>query len=188
MTTTTAGTRPLIEHEPHVVQRLVQEGKAVLIDVRDVAEHRQEHIAGTSVIPATTIAPANVAGRATILHCRSGRRSAGALQKLLDAGAKDVSHMKGGIEAWKSAGLPTVVDRKAPMTPMQQTQLVMGFLVASTAALGAFVTPWALGATAFVGCGMMFAGITGSCAMANLLAKAPWNRSNSCGSGGGCAL
>lgn len=187
MTTSTTSTRPLIEHEPHVVQRLVQEGKAVLIDVRDLAEHRQEHIAGTSVIPASAIGPEAVQGRAVILHCRSGRRSAGAAQKLLDAGAKDISHMKGGIEAWKSAGLPTVVDRKAPMTPMQQTQLLMGFLVVASVAVGAFVTPYALGLAAFVGCGMMFAGITGSCAMANMLAKAPWNKSSACG-GGGCAL
>ncbi|MBS0187577.1 MAG: sulfurtransferase, partial [Planctomycetes bacterium] len=47
-------------------------------------------------------------------------------------------------------------------------------------------TPWALGLSAFIGCGMIFAGITGNCAMANVLATMPWNRSKSCS--GACSV
>lgn len=188
-TVTASANQNVTEYEPHVVQRLVQEGKARLIDIREADERRRERIDGSASIPVgsvTTSAVTDPAGRMPILHCRSGRRSLAAAQELARGGCPNAAHLKGGLDAWKAAGLPVVVDRKAPMTTMQQTQALMGSIVLVSTALGAFVTPWALVLTAFVGSGMVFAGLTGSCAMNDLLAKAPWNKSR--GVGGGCSL
>ena len=168
------------------VHRLLGEGRARLVDVREADEHRQQRIAGAASVPSSTILPGQVPaeipgsnGIATVVHCRSGRRSADAARALRAAGCQ-VINMSGGIEAWKAAGLPVVEDRAAPMTVMQQTQLVMGALVLASTIAGAFWSPWALVLAGFIGSGMMFAGLTGSCAMADLLAKAPWNRGSSC--------
>jgi len=42
--------------------------------------------------------------------------------------------------------------------------------------LGVLVSPWFLILSGFVGCGLVFAGATGWCGMALLLARLPWNR------------
>ncbi|HAW30125.1 MAG TPA: sulfurtransferase, partial [Planctomycetaceae bacterium] len=55
-------------------------------------------------------------------------------------------------------------------------RIAAGFLVLTGALLGMFVNPWFSGLSAFVGAGLMFAGITDTCGMAMILAKMPWNR------------
>jgi hypothetical protein len=42
--------------------------------------------------------------------------------------------------------------------------------------LGTTVNPWFYALSGFVGCGLVFAGITGTCGMASLLRRMPWNR------------
>ena len=59
---------------------------------------------------------------------------------------------------------------------MRQVQIVAGGLVLLGVALGALVSPWFYGLSGFVGLGLMFAGLTGFCSMAKLLAVMPWNR------------
>jgi len=38
------------------------------------------------------------------------------------------------------------------------------------------VSPWFFALSGFVGAGLTFAGLSGTCAMASLLAVMPWNR------------
>ncbi len=174
----------VIELDPINVQELLDAGKARLIDVREPDEYRQQHIDGAVSVPLSGFDPGAVPpsnGVITILHCRAGGRSLKAAKKLLDAGYRKPIHMKGGIDAWRAAGLPVIVDKRAPMTAMQQTQVLMGAMVLLTTLAGALLSPWALVLTAFIGCGMVFAGITGNCAMANLLARMPWNKAAPCG-------
>jgi hypothetical protein len=42
--------------------------------------------------------------------------------------------------------------------------------------LGFVVSPWFFALSGFVGAGLTFAGLSGTCAMASLLAVMPWNR------------
>jgi hypothetical protein len=42
--------------------------------------------------------------------------------------------------------------------------------------LSATVSPWFMLLTGFVGAGLMFAGISNTCAMANLLSMLPYNQ------------
>jgi rhodanese-related sulfurtransferase len=58
----------------------------------------------------------------------------------------------------------------------RQVQIAAGSLVFLGTSLGAFVSPWFLILSAFVGAGLVFAGVTNTCAMAMLLAKLPYNR------------
>lgn len=62
------------------------------------------------------------------------------------------------------------------MPVMRQVQIAAGSLVVLGLALGWWVWPGFLGLSAFVGCGLIFAGATGWCGMARLLGAMPWNR------------
>jgi rhodanese-related sulfurtransferase len=81
----------------------------------------------------------------------------------------------GGLEGWRNAGLPTVIDRRQPMELQRQVQIVAGGLVLLGIVMGLSVSPWFLAVSLFVGAGLMFAGISGYCGMARLLQRAPWN-------------
>ncbi len=59
---------------------------------------------------------------------------------------------------------------------MRQVQITAGSLVVGGILLGLFVDQWFLGLSLFVGSGLIFAGVSGWCGMAKLLAVMPWNR------------
>nr|WP_249110270.1 YgaP-like transmembrane domain [Neokomagataea anthophila] len=59
---------------------------------------------------------------------------------------------------------------------MRQVQIVAGSLILIGVLLGLFVAPGFFGLSAFVGTGLIFAGMTGWCGMANVLGAMPWNR------------
>jgi rhodanese-related sulfurtransferase len=84
--------------------------------------------------------------------------------------------LEGGIEAWRKAGLPVIDDAKAPLEIMRQVQITAGLLVLTGVILSLTVAPAWIGLSAFVGAGLTFAGATGWCGMAKLLAVMPWNR------------
>lgn len=158
---------------------LLDHEAVILVDVREPAEHAGEKIPGSILVPLSRFDPAKVPVdpiKPTVLYCRSGNRSAQAAQKLFAAGFDSVSHLSCGIGAWKEAGYPTIVNRDAPISLMRQVQIVAGFLVFTGTVLGAVISPWFLILSGFVGAGLMFAGITDTCAMAMLLAKLPYNQ------------
>jgi rhodanese-related sulfurtransferase len=84
--------------------------------------------------------------------------------------------LTGGIDGWAAAGLPVEVDRGKPIEIMRQVQIAAGVLVLTGVILGLLVAPGFFGLSAFVGAGLTFAGLTGWCGMAKLLAVMPWNR------------
>src|SRR5262249_26483861 len=83
--------------------------------------------------------------------------------------------MEGGMLAWRRARLPVREGRKR-LPVDRQVQLIAGSLVLVGTALAAFVSPWLLVGPAFMGGGLSFAGATGTCGMALVLLKMPWNR------------
>lgn len=152
-----------------------------LIDVREPLEHARDRIDGAKLVPiskldADTIQKLSTSDRPVVLHCRSGNRSRRAAQQMLDRGCDSVAHLAGGIEAWKSAGLPTIHDPTAPIDIMRQVQITAGSIILLGVMLGWLISPWFYVLSGFVGAGQMFAGISGTCGMAMLLAKMPWNR------------
>ena len=160
---------------PKDAKRLMDTG-AVLIDIRGPDEFARERIAGARNRPVEGLGAIDSATKPVIFHCKSGNRTAVNAAKLAAATACEAYVVEGGIEAWKDAGLPVVVDRKQPIEIQRQMQMTAGALVLIGVILSRLVDPAFIGLSAFVGAGLMFAGITGWCGMVKLLAVMPWNR------------
>jgi rhodanese-related sulfurtransferase len=91
------------------VARLLKDDSIVLVDVRETDEYASERIPGAMSLPLSDFnvqsLPAD-GGRAVVFQCGSGVRSARAVDICRKAGLPHDSHLKGGITAWKAAGLP----------------------------------------------------------------------------------
>jgi rhodanese-related sulfurtransferase len=165
------------EVDAPTLKQWLEQQAVVLLDVREAAEHGREKIPGAIHTALSTFNPAQLPqDRKVVLHCQSGRRSAQAAQKLLEAGFSEAIHLQGGISAWKQAGYQTEIDRKVPISMMRQVQIVAGSLVVLGTTLGTLVAPQFLLLSGFVGAGLVFAGVSNTCAMAALLAKLPYNQ------------
>lgn len=167
------------------------ESEIDLIDVRMPTEFREVHADCARSIPLDALDPKAVmaarngsAGQPLYVICRSGSRSTQACKKFIEAGFTNVVNVEGGTMAWEQAGLPVVRGKKS-LPLMQQVQITAGLMTVLGVALGAFVHPYGYGLAAFVGAGLTFAGMTGLCPMASLIAKMPWNK---CQVGGSCSV
>jgi rhodanese-related sulfurtransferase len=182
-----------IEVDPRTAQRMLAEPGTILIDVREPDEHARERIAGAKLIPLSALTAKEIAelgARRVVFHCKGGRRSLDAATRCASLAQRGIAihSVVGGIEAWRSAGLGTEINAARPkMSVMQQTQITIGTLVVAGTALGFLVNPWFLALPAFMGCGMIFAGATGTCGLATVIGLAPWNRATKCQSGS-CSL
>lgn len=163
--------------DPREASRLVNEG-ALLVDVREPDEHAREHIPGARLVPVSRLsAPLDRrGGQHVIFHCRSGSRTAAAADRLAMAAGGDAHVLSGGLDGWKAAGLPVRKDRGRPIEMMRQVQIGAGSLVLLGVGLGALLHPGFDILPGLVGAGLVFAGATGTCGMARILAFAPWNR------------
>jgi rhodanese-related sulfurtransferase len=97
--------------DPADIARLLSAEEITLIDVREPAEYEAEHIQGALLYPLSTFDPRSLpddGGRTIVFYCGSGMRSAKAVAVCQAAGLSHDGHMKGGIQAWKAAGLPTI--------------------------------------------------------------------------------
>lgn len=93
------------------LEKLRAAGSARIIDVREPAEYAAEHIEGAVNVPLSRFDSRQLPreeGRTLVLQCRSGARSKSALDKCHAAQAAIDTHLAGGLEAWKRAGLPVV--------------------------------------------------------------------------------
>lgn len=150
---------------------------AVLIDIREADEHARESIPGARSHPLSQFAANPPRGDQTmIFHCRSGNRTQVNAAQLEAAAAGPAFILDGGIDAWKRAGLPVVEDRHQPIEILRQVQITAGSLVLLGVVLGGLVHPGFYALSGFVGAGLTFSGVSGSCMMARILALAPWNR------------
>ena len=95
---------------PEQVQAWLAQGQILLVDVREVNEYAAERIHGALLYPLSTFDAKALPqeGRKLVLHCAGGRRSLTAAHKLLEAGFGHATHLAGGLQAWKAAGLPTI--------------------------------------------------------------------------------
>jgi hypothetical protein len=59
---------------------------------------------------------------------------------------------------------------------MRQVQIAAGSMVVLGVVLGALVAPGFYALSGFVGAGLVFAGVTGTCGLARILRLMPWNR------------
>jgi len=173
--------------DPATVASWLATGRCLLIDVRESDEHAREHIQEAASAPSSSLdvqklAELAASGRRVVMHCKSGRRSADAAARVrarLPLSA-EVFSLEGGIDGWRRSGLPTVVDASVSrMSVMRQVQLTVGLGVLVGSALAWFVHPMFLIVPVVFGAGLAFAGASGTCGLALLLERMPWNRPSS---------
>jgi len=149
---------------------------ARLVDIRGADEYAREHIPNALNLPLDRIGDLVRDERPVVFHCRSGMRTAANATQLANAARGAPAFiLDGGIDAWRSAGHPTITDRSQPLEMMRQVQISAGALVLAGVLLGFLVSPGFFGVSAFIGAGLMYAGTTGWCGMAKLLRMMPWN-------------
>lgn len=168
---------------PQELSQLRQSGQSLeLIDVRTPVEYRELHVEFARNVPLDQLDPQAIqaerngnADGPLYVVCRSGSRGKQACEKFLAAGITNVVNVEGGTLACETAGLPVVHGQKT-ISLERQVRIAAGALVVIGAALGFWVSPYLIGLAAFVGAGLMFAGITDTCGMGMVLARMPWNQ------------
>lgn len=162
-----------------------------LIDVRSPVEFREVHIAFARNVPLDQLDPASVMearkgaqDEPLYVVCRTGGRGEKACEKFRQAGFTNIVNIDGGTLACEQTELPLTRGKKA-ISLERQVRIAAGFLVLLGAVLSWLVHPGFAGLSAFVGAGLMFAGITDTCGMGMMLAKMPWNQT---GNGATCEV
>jgi glyoxylase-like metal-dependent hydrolase (beta-lactamase superfamily II) len=157
----------------------------LVVDVRLPAEYQAVHLAPSVLLPLDEIARRRdelPRDRELVLVCRTGSRARLAAAEL---GAFRTRVLEGGLVAWQEAGHP-VVEGKAHMSLERQVRIVAGAMASAGGVLAVVVSPWFGLVPAFVGAGLVYAGITDRCGMAMVLGKLPYNRRGAA-AGGTCA-
>lgn len=153
--------------------------EAIIIDVREPAEHSAQKIAGAILHPVDSICCSEIpkTDKKILIHCQKGMRGNNACKKLMaEDNSLDIYNIEGGIDAWQQAGFPVQCSGKKLLPLDRQVQLTIGLSVFIFGLLGYFVNPaFSLG-SAFFGAGLTNAGLTGWCGLGKLMAKMPWNK------------
>ena len=170
---------------PALLATRLREDPAVrLLDVRTPAEYQTAHIPGAYNVPLDTLGEhaaeiRSVTDVPIVLICQSGQRARKADGELRALGMSNLHLLDGGVNGWTAAGLD-VVRGAARMSLERQVRVAAGALAAAGAVLALLVNPLFAVVPAFVGSGLVFAGLTDTCAMGMLLARLPYNRPASC--------
>jgi rhodanese-related sulfurtransferase len=167
------------------LSNMVASGKHIdLIDVRTPMEYRSLHVTIARNEPLSGLDPKAIqsarngsSGEPLYVVCRSGGRSKQACEKFLASGITNVINVEGGTMACESAGMPVVRGKKS--IPLNcQVQIITGSLVVLGSALAVWGHPYWAALPGLMGAGLMFSGITDTCAMGSCLARMPWNQSS----------
>jgi rhodanese-related sulfurtransferase len=166
---------------PLEAAKLIDAGHALVVDVREPDEFAARHMASALSRPLSLPdAGKLLCGRdlQLIFTCQTGKRTAANANRLAAlAPAGQALVLEGGVNGWASAGLPlSGMEAALPLPLMRQVQIAAGTLVLIGVALALLVAPAFIALSAFVGAGLAFAGASGWCGMAQLLALMPWNR------------
>jgi rhodanese-related sulfurtransferase len=161
---------------------LTTQPSSPVIDVRTPVEFAEVHVPQARNIPLDEINPNELAGSGRIRKdqpvyflCRSGQRATKAAEKFAKEGFSQPVVIEGGTLAWIEANLPVTRGQTRVISLERQVRITAGSLVLIGVLLGWFVHRGFFGLPAFVGAGLIFAGITDYCGMGLLLAKLPWN-------------
>ena len=182
-----SSTVPIVTPKQLHTEQLAGKSPA-LVDVRTAAEYRAGHIPGAELIPGD-LSPAIIEdrlgrpapGRDETLYitCHAGQRAARAAETLRQSGLSNIALVEGGTQGWEQAGLPLQRCGSA-ISLERQVQIAIGSLLILKVVLGYGVHELFFAAAAFIGAGLIFAGVSRWCGMSELIARLPWNRSVNC--------
>lgn len=164
---------------------LIKNGKAILIDVREPDEFKTEHIAYALSIPLSSLEKEFKTldipkDKIILFQCLKGSRGQMACERIQGLGScqNKIMNIDGGIQAWKAHDLPVIgAENQMPkLSIFRQVQIIVGLFIIISMLIGftGFKTGFIL--ALLFGAALFFAGITGWCGMAIVLAKMPWNR------------
>ncbi|MGJ8692057.1 MAG: rhodanese-like domain-containing protein [Thalassotalea sp.] len=156
-----------------------------VIDLRTVAEVSYEALSDSIHLPVQDLNPLSFEQALTLakhqhkniyLLCQSGIRANKAVEILTDKVEQRLVVIEGGLNALKILGVKTVKGAGKVISLERQVRITAGAMTLLGVVLGSVLHPYWYGLSAFVGVGLMFAGITNSCGMALILARMPWNK------------
>jgi rhodanese-related sulfurtransferase len=162
---------------------IVGNANLALIDVRTPVEFAEVHVPGARNYPLDELQPKTLVESNSLprnepvyILCRSGNRATKAAEKFAKDGFNQAVVVAGGTLAWIEAGLPVTRGKVKVISLERQVRIAAGSLVLVGVLLGWFLNRGFFGLSAFVGAGLVFAGVTDFCGMGLLLAKLPWNK------------
>lgn len=162
------------------LKKWLENNEAVVVDVRESAEHEVEKISGSNLLPLAKVCKDSLPqckNKKLVLHCLSGKRSSSACQKLISEDPNlEIYNLEGGILGWKAEGCEVKTSGNFFLPLDRQVQLTIGLGVLIGTIFGYFINPIFLLFSGFFGAGLSFAGLTGYCGLATLMAKMPWNK------------
>jgi rhodanese-related sulfurtransferase len=153
-------------------------GAPTVVDVRTPAEFDTGHVPGSYNVPLDILKArrddvvAHIHAEVALV-CRSGQRAAQAEEVLRQGGFTDGRVLRGAFLDWERQGF--AVDRGRERWDLErQVRLVAGSVVLSSV-VGSVVVPKLKWLAAAIGGGLTFAAVSNTCAMANVLARLPYN-------------
>ncbi len=167
-------------------ERLTAEPDLAVLDVRSPVEFDEVHALRARNEPLDRLKPKALfdpgllsQDRPFYLLCRTTSRAEIAAKEFEKAGYRNAVVVEGGTLGWVESGLPVLRGQTKVISLERQVRIAAGSLVLIGALLGWFVHPAFFGLSAFVGAGLVFAGITDFCGLGLLLLRFPWNRRRS---------
>lgn len=154
-----------------------------ILDVRTGGEFESVHIPGSYNVPLDTLGEhvrdlANVE-HPVVLVCQSGGRATQAHGKLSAAGKDSLHILEGGIANWQAIGGDVVRGENERWAMDRQVRLVAGAITVAGIAASVAV-PGAKWIAGGIGAGLTFSAVSNTCAMAAVLGKLPYNRTDNC--------
>lgn len=150
-----------------------------VLDVRTPGEFELAHIPGAVNIPLAQLRQVcpDVARRPSgriVAICQTGPRAEQAERLLRENGCAQASVLEGGMSAWQASGGD--VERGRPLWSLErQVRLAAGSLVV-TGILGSLRYPALRFFSGAIGGGLVFAAVSNTCAMGNVLSRLPYNQ------------
>ena len=164
---------------------LAKNPKLSLLDVRTPAEFDQAHIPGSLNIPLDQLKPADFfknnywsKDHIVYLLCQNGPRAHHASKLFAKENLSGAVILDGGVSAWIKAGFEVIKGRSRVISLERQVRIAAGSLVLLGVILSKTLHPAFIWLSAFVGAGLINAGVTDWCGMGLLLARFSWNKKN----------
>lgn len=157
-----------------------------VIDVRTHAEVESEFLTNCAHFPLQSLNSEELrdyleqysddSSQPLYLLCASGQRAAKAAEQLQGDLDNPLVIVEGGMNALKQLGIDILKGSGNVISLERQIRIAAGSLVLIGVILGTAVKPEFYGLSAFVGAGLVFAGVTNSCGMGMILAHMPLNK------------
>lgn len=152
-----------------------------LLDVRTAPEYQSEHVKGARNFPLDQIESNKSSipfkkDEEIYILCKSGARATKASRSLSHLGFQNTHVVEGGTDQCIQDGIETIKSKSNVISLERQVRIVAGIIVALGSVLAMTIHHYFAVIPLFVGSGLTFAGITNTCGMGLLLAKAPWNK------------